>query len=173
MNNDIRSIQPTGDLSDALTGRYRIICSFLIRIFSTIGLTLNKLFYPAGLYYDEANQDLYISNSGSAATVMKWHAGALSGTVLAGSPGAAGSNSSQLNAPMGLTLDQWLNLYVADRSNNRIQFFCNGVTTGRTIAGSGAGGSSMSAPYDVKLDSQLNLYVAENSGSRVSKFSKL
>ena len=129
---------------------------------------------PAGLYYDEANQDLYISNSGSTgATVVKWRVGSSTGTVLAGTAGSAGSTSTQLSAPMGITVDQWQNLYVADRTNNRIQVFFNGSSTGITIAGSGTGGTSLSAPYDVKLDSQLNLYVTENSGSRVRRFRKL
>ena len=133
----------------------------------------NKLASPAGIYFDEVNQDLYVSNSGSsAATVMRWRIGD-NGTIIAGTGGSAGATATQLNSPMGITLDRWMNLYVADRTNNRIQLFCNGSMTGITIAGSGSGGSSISAPYDVKLDSQMNLYVSENSGSKISKFGKL
>ena len=55
----------------------------------------------------------------------------------------------------------------------RIQLFCNGSSTGITIAGRGAGGTNISNPFDVKLDSQLNLYVADNAGNRVWKFNKL
>lgn len=132
--------------------------SFFLFCLFWSGSTTNKLSSPAGLYYDETNQDLYISNSGSTgSTVMRWHVGDSNGTVIAGLSGVSGSNSSELSSPMGITLDQWKNLYVADRSNNRIQLFCNGSSTGITIAGSGSGGSSMSAPYDVKLDSQMNL----------------
>ena len=139
-----------------------------------IGATLTSLNSPAGLYYDEASRDLYIANSGSSsATVMKWRVGATSGTVVAGLLGVAGNSSSQLSSPMGIVLDQWSNLYVADRSNNRVQLFCNGSTTGISIAGAGTGGSTISAPYDVKLDSLLNLYVTENSAARARKFSKL
>jgi hypothetical protein len=104
---------------------------------------------------------------------MRWHVGDSNGTVIAGLSGVSGSNSSELSSPMGITLDQWNNLYVSDRSNNRIQLFCTGSSTGITIAGSGSGGSTLSAPYDVKLDSRMNLYVSENSGSRVGKFFKL
>ncbi|CAF4249821.1 unnamed protein product, partial [Rotaria sordida] len=60
-----------------------------------------------------------------------------------------------------------------DRANSRIQLFCNGSSTGVTIAGNGAGGSSLSSPYDIKLDSQYNLYVVENTAHRVTKFAKL
>ncbi|CAF1487521.1 unnamed protein product, partial [Adineta steineri] len=143
---------------------------------ASAGNTTNKLASPAGLYYDEANQDLYIANSAtSTSTVMKWHVGDLNGTVVAGLAGTYGSTATQLKSPMGITLDKWNNLYVADRSNSRVQLFCSGTTTGITIAGSGASGSSVTsitAPYDVKLDSQLNLYVVDNSLTRVSKFRK-
>jgi hypothetical protein len=61
---------------------------------------------------------------------------------------------------------------VNDRANERIQLFCNGSSTGITIAGSGTGGTSFSLPYDVKLDSELNLYVVDNGANRVMKFTK-
>ncbi len=104
---------------------------------------------------------------------MKWRANASNGTILAGLAGINGSNSSELTFPSGITLDQWQNLYVNDRSNFRIQLFCNGSSTGITIAGMGTGGSNFSLPYDIKLDSQLNLYVLDSSANRVMKFAKL
>ena len=130
--------------------------------------------FPGGLFYDEANQDRYIVNSGSAATVKRWKVGEANGTVVAGTVGSAGSSPTQLSSPMGITLDQWKNLYVADRTNNRVQLFCNGSLTGVTIAGASTGGSSLSTPFDVRLDSQLNLYVTENTGGNmVKRFDKL
>jgi len=139
---------------------------------SSIGATTSQLNEPAGLYYDEVNQNLYISNA-AAYTVMRWRAGASNGTILAGVAGTSGSIPSELNTPTGITLDQWQNIYVNDRTNSRIQLFCNGSSTGITIAGSSTGGSSFSTPYDVKLDSRLNLYVVDNSANRVIKFAKL
>ncbi|CAF1105306.1 unnamed protein product [Adineta steineri] len=141
---------------------------------SSAGNITSKLASPAGLVYDALNQDLYIANSAtSTSTVLKWHIGDHNATVVAGTPGSPGNSSTQLSSPMGIALDPWNNLYVADRSNNRVQLFCNGNTTGITIAGNGAGGTTLSAPYDVKLDSKLNLYVSLNSGARVRKFNKL
>ncbi|CAF1278186.1 unnamed protein product [Adineta steineri] len=141
---------------------------------SSAGNTTAKLASPAGLVYDETNQDLYIANSATAtSTVMKWHVGSSSGTVIAGTAGSPGSTATQLSSPMGIALDKWNNLYVADRTNNRVQLFCNGNTTGITIAGNGAGGTTLAAPYDVKLDSKLNLYVSVNSGARIRLFAKL
>lgn len=104
---------------------------------------------------------------------MRWRIGNSNGTVIAGVPGSPGVGANQLNFPTGITLDQWQNLYVNDRSNNRIQLFCNGNSTGITIAGNGAGGTIFSQPFDVKLDSELNLYVPDYVGNRVYKFFKL
>ena len=140
--------------------------------FLLLGYTPNKLYSPVGLYYDEINQDLYISNEG-AHTIMKWHIGDTNGTVIAGVSGVLGSNATLLNCPYGITLDQWKNLYVADYSNNRIELFCNGSSIGITIAGIGTGGSTLLSPIDVKLDSQMNLYVSEYNGHRITKFNKL
>lgn len=60
-----------------------------------------------GIYYDEMNQNLYISNARIASTVLRWRIGDSNGTVVAGLPGSPGSNSNQLNTPTGITLDQW------------------------------------------------------------------
>ncbi|UJR06809.1 hypothetical protein I4U23_011096 [Adineta vaga] len=136
------------------------------------GNSSNQLSSPSGLFYDEINQDLYITNFQSN-TVMKWHVGASNGLVVAGIAGSSGSSSTLLNYPTDLKLDRWNNIYVADRSNSRIQLFCNGNLTGTTIAGSGSGGHILNGPYSVALDSQLNLYVAESTAARVTKFYKL
>jgi hypothetical protein len=104
---------------------------------------------------------------------MRWRVGASNGTIVAGLAGTNGSNSSELTFPSGITLDQWQNIYVNDRTNLRVQLFCNGSVTGITIAGNGTGGSIFSSGYDLKLDSQLNLYVVDVGAHRVMKFAKL
>lgn len=116
---------------------------------------------------------MYISNTGAGSTVIRWREGDSNGTIVAGTLGSSGSNANQLNVPSGITLDRWRNVYVADRNNDRIQFFCQGNTTGITIAGRDAGGTNFSDILDVKLDSQLNLYVADYGAHRVIKFAKL
>ena len=138
------------------------------------GITPDKLYSPSGLSYNETNQDLYITNFYStSSSVIKWHVGDVNGTVVGGTLGSLGSSSTQLNSPLGVTLDRWNNVYVVDRSNFRIQLFCSGNLTGITIAGNAIGGRSLSLPYGVALDSQLNLYVSDYSSSQVYKFNKL
>ena len=74
--------------------------------------------------------------------------------------------------PSGITLDQWHNLYVADRANGRVQLFCNGSRTGITIAGRGTGGANISNLFDVKLDSLMNLYIVDTNYPGVTKYCK-
>lgn len=127
---------------------------------------------PTGFFYDEASNDLYISNN-LASTVMRWRVGASSGTIVAGTLGSSGSGASQLKGPTGIIVDPWKNIYVNDRDNNRVQLYCNGSSTGVTIVGASSGGQSLGYPYAIQLDSDHNLYVAEYYAARVTKFNKL
>jgi hypothetical protein len=47
--------------------------------------------------------------------------GQSNGTTIAGITGISGTNSTLLNVPRSLALDNQLNLYVVDTSNHRIQ----------------------------------------------------
>ncbi len=66
------------------------------------------------------------------------------------------------------------NMYVADRNNQRIQFFYNGQLDGTIIAGitgvSGSNSNTLFAPWSLRLDSQLNLYMTDSNNHRIQKF---
>ncbi|CAF5215909.1 unnamed protein product, partial [Rotaria magnacalcarata] len=86
-----------------------------------------------GLAMDEQRY-LYVSDVGkhevrrylladtSNHRVMRWTQGAKQGTVIVGGNGQ-GAGANQFNNPMDLSFDQHGNLYVADRSNDRVQRF--------------------------------------------------
>jgi sugar lactone lactonase YvrE len=83
-----------------------------------------------------------------------------------------GATATYLNLPIGIWVDTSNNLYVADASNNRIQRFALGNTTGTTVAGSssGVGGSSASSlnyTNDMRVDSNGNIYVVDSYNNRV------
>lgn len=129
-----------------------------------------------GLYYDEANQILYISNHDSY-SVTQWYIGDYEPrNIYAGIPGRAGNSSAQFFYQDGITLDKYGNLYVADSQNNRIQFFCPNAVFAQTIAGTGASGhgaTELNDPSDVVLDADLNLYVSDTFNGRVQKFMRI
>ncbi|CAF2873411.1 unnamed protein product [Rotaria sp. Silwood2] len=137
------------------------------------GLNPYQLNGPTGLYYDEQNQILYISNEQSH-SITQWVLGSYEPrNIYAGIPGRPGNSAAQLFYPEGITMDKYGNLYVADTSNHRIQMFCPNAIQGITIAGTGQLGNSsieLSYPGDIAFDSELNLYVSDRYNSRIQKF---
>jgi len=138
------------------------------------GNDTNQLNYPMGIYFESLSNSLIIANT-FANNIVRWRIGESSWTLIAGNLNASSGNSpSSLSGPYGLTVDPMGNLYVADRSNRRVQFFIAGQTEGRTIAGitgvSGSNSNLLSGPCGIILDSQLNLYVADSFANRVQKF---
>ena len=89
------------------------------------------------------------------------------------------ATSASLNYPSGVALDSSGNVYIADRSNERIRKVA--VSTGiiTTIAGTGYYGSygdggaatsaSLNYPYGVALDSSGNVYIADSWNERIRK----
>ncbi|CAF4683861.1 unnamed protein product, partial [Rotaria sp. Silwood1] len=98
------------------------------------GLNPYQLNGPTGLYYDEQNQILYLSNEQSH-SITQWVLGDYEPrNIYAGIPGRSGNSAAQLFYPEGITLDKYGNLYVTDTSNHRIQMFCPDAILGITIA---------------------------------------
>lgn len=84
------------------------------------------------------------------------------------------STSSQLNNPVGLALDSYNNIYVADMFNGAIRKISNGIIT--TVAGGGiirsqdgepATEAGLFAPCDVTFDSSGNIYIVDNVGNNI------
>lgn len=99
-----------------------------------------------------------------------------------GTPGFNGDNLSatdaQLNGPIGVAIDPFGNLYIADNGNNRVRKVSNGSIT--TVAGNGNPGfagddgpatdASVGTPTGVAFDRAGNLYVSDGY-SRVREIS--
>jgi sugar lactone lactonase YvrE len=98
--------------------------------------------------------------------------------TFAGDGGAA--TSASINEPFGVALDASGNLYIADRSNQRVRKVdaATGIIT--TVAGNGSyafgvaegdGGAATSAklnyPAAVALDASGNLYIADTNSNRI------
>jgi nicotinamide mononucleotide (NMN) deamidase PncC len=140
------------------------------------GTATTQLNYPWGIHYlPLVSNYLYITNC-YGHTVMQWIPGASSGVFIVGTPGVAGSNATLLNGPMGIKIDAYLNMYVVDNGNNRVQMFCQNSQTGITIAGNGVAGSGatqLNAPRGIAFDSAMNMYIGDPGNSRIQKFVKL
>ncbi|CAF1128770.1 unnamed protein product [Adineta steineri] len=137
------------------------------------GLSPTQLYSPTGLYLDEPNNILYITNE-QAHSVTQWNMDTYgTKSVYAGIPGRPGNSPVQLQSPEGITLDKYGNLYVTDCQNHRIQMFCPNSVFGITVAGTGQmgnGSNELYFPRDVALDADMNLYVTDTYNKRIQKF---
>jgi hypothetical protein len=98
------------------------------------GNSNSTLYYPWGVHMlQSVSSDLFISNY-YGHSIIRWSPTASSGHFVAGVPGTSGQTLVLLNYPMGVKIDSYLNLYVVDQGNHRVQLFCANSQTGITIA---------------------------------------
>ncbi|CAF1617054.1 unnamed protein product, partial [Didymodactylos carnosus] len=100
----------------------------------TFGVGANQLYSPVSVFID-ANDLMYIADTNNN-RIQRWLLNATSGTTSAGSSsGTGGSSASLLNTPNAVYVDSNQNLYIADSSNYRVQYWQSGASSGSTIAG--------------------------------------
>jgi DNA-binding beta-propeller fold protein YncE len=132
---------------------------------------------PRHIYLDENNAVLYVADTLNHRILKIFLNGNSTAQTVAGIFGVSGNTANKLNRPAGVYVSRIDgSIYVADTSNNRIQKWLAGASTGITVAGNsnGASGSSMYAlngPYAVILDpAETFLYVADYNNNRVQRF---
>ena len=138
---------------------------------------------PAGLVFDFKG-NLYIADrENHRVRKIDTHGNisTFAGNGEAGFSGDAGpAKKARLNLPSGLAADQKGNLYISDRSNDRIRVVDKkGVI--RTYAGNGVAGfqgdagpalkAQLDKPFGIALDEERNLYIADRNNNRVRKVS--
>ena len=131
------------------------------------GLNSNQLSIPVDLQFDTPSNSIIIANC-DGRNVVRWTLGASNWTLIA-------DNSTGIGGcPRGVIMDPMGNIYIADTSNTRVQFYPVGATNGTTIAGTtsvfGTNATLFASPISVVLDSQLNLIVADYNNHRIQKF---
>ena len=140
------------------------------------GNAINQTHFPYGIHFiSSVSPDLFIANN-AGHSVIRWTPGSTSGVFVAGIAGVSGSNATLLNSPMDLKIDSYLNIYVVDSGNHRVQMFCENSSLGVTIAGTGALGNTstqLNAPRSIAFDSAMNMYIGDSGNVRVQKFLKI
>ena len=82
--------------------------------------------------------------------------------------GSLGAGNGQFHYPRGVAVDSSGNVYVADRSNNRVEKF---TSTGTYITQwTGSSPNQLSNPSGVAVDASGNVYVTDTGNNRVEKF---
>ena len=143
--------------------------------------TQAKLRVPAGLTFD-AQGNLYIAdrdNHRVRKVDTQGNITTVAGNGTAGFSGDGGpATKASLNLPSGLAVDSKGNLYISDRSNNRVRMVnTQGII--KTIAGNGNEGyhgdnmpalkATLDKPFGLALDKDNNLYIADRGNNRIRK----
>ncbi|CAF4076790.1 unnamed protein product [Rotaria sordida] len=126
------------------------------------GVTQNRLRLPNDVSLDSSNT-LYIADSGNN-RIQKWLAGANIGATVAGQAnGTEGTAANQLNDPQGVVVDSSGNVYVAENSNNRVQFWPPAAAQGKSIVSTG-----LSLPIAITRNANTGiLYVTDSVANSV------
>ena len=139
------------------------------------GANTIQLCQPHGLFFEQSSNSLLIANS-AAYNIVRWVLNDTQWSIVVGNSGGTfnGISPSTLNYPTDVTIDPMSNIYVADRSNHRVQFFMAGQLNATTIAGktgmAGSNATLLHTPNALTFDNQLNLYVADLDNHRIQKF---
>lgn len=128
--------------------------------------------FPGGLFIEPKTQLLYIADIQNNRVLKSLGYGEVI-TVAGQSNGTGGSTDDTLWLPVDVFADENENVYVADWSNHRIQYWKKGATSGQTVAGNGTRGSALnqfSYPSRVVVDSKKNIIVADTQNQRITKW---
>ena len=140
------------------------------------GPGLNQLNQPYCVARDSNSKTLYISEGGTNNRIMVYEFNASSGTILVGGQGV-GTNSTQLNTPMGLYFDSpsssliIANCYANNIVRSRLNTSNWELVVGNINGSYGYTSSELWYPQDVTLDPMGNIYVADTGNQRIQFFS--
>ncbi|MCD6018417.1 MAG: hypothetical protein K0S53_1538 [Bacteroidetes bacterium] len=139
-----------------------------------------RLWNPEGMIIDKNNNIFFTEGNGHR--VRKIDASGIITLIAGTSQGYSGdggqASAAKLNYPMGITVDVFGNLYIAEEGNHIIRKIDTlGVIS--TLAGNGGQGSSgdganalnatLNSPIDVSIDSSFNLYVADYGNDKIRR----
>ncbi len=136
---------------------------------------------PAGLTFDR-HGNLYIADRANHRVRKVDTKGIITTVAGNGTAGFSGdrgpATQASLNLPSGVAVDNNGNLYISDRSNNRVRKVSSkGII--QTFAGNGSDGyhgdnmpalqATLDKPFGLALDKDNNLYIADRGNNRIRK----
>jgi DNA-binding beta-propeller fold protein YncE len=139
-----------------------------------VGSGNNQLDGACAITGDPSSGALYITDTYNH-RVMRYLTDQTSGTLILGGQGA-GTNSTQLNIPVGIYFDAFTNsLFIANYGANNIVRWAFNTNTQTVVAGdpNGSNGTSSAlfyGPITVTLDPMGNMYVVDSINHRIQMF---
>ena len=140
-----------------------------------------ELYYPFGIALD-AFGNLFIADFGNERIRTVTTNGIILTVAGNGTEGYSGdggaATNAELNSPVGLTVDTFGDLFIADFKNQRIREVGANATIA-TVAGNGvsnyfgdgglATNAELNEPFGVTVDASGNLFIADQANNRVRK----
>ena len=144
-------------------------------ILGSFGTALNQFKNPTDIFVTSTS--IFILDA-SNSRVQMWPKNGSSGITVAGTTNTPGSSASLINLGYcyGIYVDWKGQLYVVDKTNNRVLRFPPGSTSGTSgvmVAGNGAAGSGpsqLNGPSKVFVDNDLSMYIADAGNQRIQKW---
>jgi sugar lactone lactonase YvrE len=133
----------------------------------------DQLQFPEGLFIEPKTQILYVADVSNNRVQKRYPNGEIK-TAAGKANGEGGSTSRELDGPVDVFADENENVFVADWTNQRIQYWEKDAKSGRTVAGNGTAGPALNEfryPMRVLLDSKKNIIVADLQNQRVTQWS--
>ena len=143
-----------------------------------------KLKLPSNLAFDKKG-NLYITDRNNHRVRKVDTRGIITTVAGNGTAGFSGdggkATEAQLNLPSGVAVDDDGNIYISDRSNDRVRKVnSQGIIS--TFAGNGidgfkgdtgpAGEAQLSKPFGLALDKKWNLFIADRGNNRVRRVNR-
>ena len=128
---------------------------------------------PSGVAVD-SEDNLYVADTGNN-RIQKIHpdgnVSIIGSFNLSEKIGSSNFGPREFSSPIGVTVDNKGNLYVADTDNNRIQIFDKSSDFIGVVGKYGSVLGQFSSPRGVAVDNKGNLYVADSGNNRIQKIS--
>ncbi|CAM4911172.1 unnamed protein product [Rotaria socialis] len=136
------------------------------------GSTYDKMSTSYSMFVD-ASYNIYVSDYGNNRVAL-WSAGFPNMSQLVAGGYGAGSTPDKLYNPMGIYVDSFRTIYIADSYNHRIQQWNANAIIGITVAGTTAVAGSWSYllnyPTAVIYDQYNYLYILDSSNDRIQRW---
>lgn len=143
--------------------------------------TNTRLLFPEGVVVDSIGNILIADTFNRRIRKIDAKTGAIS-TIAGNNVGFSGDGSLAIDAnfrlPVGITVDNQDNIFIADALNNRIRRIDAKTAIINTVAGNGGGqfvdnvpprNSGLRNPQDVFVDSQGNLFITDSGNHRIRR----
>jgi hypothetical protein len=124
--------------------------------------------HSCSFLFVDAFYNLYCSTDGTHQVIRHKYGDDVDNVVIIAGNGVNGSAANMLNQPRGIFVNIYMNLYVADCKNDRIQWFEYGSLNGMTVIGNFPQNLlNLSCPTSINFDYEGNLFVMDSNNHRI------